>query len=99
MGKIKINIYAVLSANSKAQKAKNKIHNTCGVINTVSCELDKKILSRSNIDGKLISIKKSLSKTEKQVGEIITVVENGADSYHKTEVKLINMEQQIKRKF
>lgn len=97
MGKIKINIRAVLNANDQAVKAKNKIHNTYSTINTVSYRLDKKILSRDNIDGKLTSVKKNLSKIEKQVRQIVTVAESGADSYHKTEIKLVSMERQMKK--
>ena len=81
MGRIKIDVGAVISNGTLIQNARQNIQTAKDSADTVQWRLDNKIENRMNIGGRLDALQNQLSSIAGKVGHIRTVTEAGANRY------------------
>lgn len=81
MGRIKIDVGAVISNGTLMQTARQNVQAAKDSADTVQWRLDNKIENRMNIGGRLDALQNQLSSIAGKVGHIRTVTEAGANRY------------------
>lgn len=81
MGRIKIDVGAVISNGTLIQNARQNIQTAKDSADTVQWRLDNKIENRMNIGGRLDALQNQLASIAGKVGHIRTVTEAGANRY------------------
>jgi len=98
MGQIKIDVSAVISAGSQIDAVESTVTNVKSSMTATRNRIDSKILGRNNIGTKSQNVIKQLGDIESRLKSIQSVVENGANQYHYTDVELKKQAVKFKQK-
>lgn len=97
MGIIRVNIDAVLTQDHDAVNAKRMISDVKSAIDSLSRQMDPKILARNNINTRLRSASAQLSDIHDRVARMQNVVEAGASSYYSADMNASQRAKEISR--
>lgn len=88
MGRIKIDVGAVVGAGDQANVASNKVKSASDSVHNVRQYLDPRIKWRSGIDNSLLSLKNRLDAISYKIRRIQTTTDLGANRYRQSDALL-----------
>lgn len=91
MAKTVINVGAVIGLSSIINSAKSTVSSTKSSLNSTRGQIDSRILGRNNLGNRLSNVSSQLSAIEIRISNIRNMVENGANSYYRTDARVMNM--------
>lgn len=82
MGMIRVNIDAVMAQSHDIENAKRIVQTVKSSVDSLSHQLDPKILARHNISGQIRHVSAQLGDISTKTGNIRLAAENGVSSYY-----------------
>ncbi len=92
---IKINVSSVIGLSGQIDKAKSTVTGVRQSVGTVKNQIDSRILGRSNIKNRLSNVATRLSTVENRIAGIKRTVENGANRYNDTDVRVRSLKHDL----
>lgn len=91
MARVRINLDEVIKASSTAKTAEDIARNVMPGIDSTRWKLDTEIRSRGSIDSRLGNLRSMVEQIEKEIHDIYTTVNQGANLYITTESYALGM--------
>jgi len=88
MGSTTINVGAIIGLSSQVQKAKSSVSSVRSSFVSTKNQIDSRIISRNNYLNRFNSLVSQLATIENRIVSIKNAVENGANQYHNTDMKV-----------
>ncbi len=89
MATTKINVTAVINAGTTINNAKKTVGNVKSSYNSTRKNIDGAILNRNNLRNNFSNISTRIANLETYISNIKSTVENGANKYYNTDVRII----------
>lgn len=95
MGTTVIKVGKVIGLSEQITRVNNTVTNVKNSYNSTRNQIDGKILNRNNLYNRFQSVYSKISTVENRIYNIRTTVENGANLYHRTDMRLLGKIEEI----